>query len=170
MGKTIKNGLKALVCEEPHILILGTLPSDTSIAANEYYANPKNFFWKIIAAITGAPEPSTYNEKKNMLAANHIALWDVYAAADRKGSLDSAIKEGEFNDISSVIKRYPSITKIIFNGNKSAKAFNEYIKNCTEACTMERTSRQIMPSTSPMVLCSGITFNELVEKWRSIFG
>ena len=32
------------------ILILGTLPSDMSLAAEQYYANPCNDFWKLVGA------------------------------------------------------------------------------------------------------------------------
>jgi hypothetical protein len=43
-------GLPPVVDENTEILILGTLPSDKSIAAGEYYANPGNDFWKLVRA------------------------------------------------------------------------------------------------------------------------
>lgn len=168
MERTIKQGLAALECEDPRILILGSLPSDASIDANEYYANPKNFFWRVVSEITSVPRPFSYEAKRKMLACNHIALWDVYAFAERKGSLDSAIKGGEFNDIASMVKQYPSITKIVFNGKKSLEAFARYLRSCPDNSLFEHITFYSMPSTSSLVLSSGITYEELVEKWKTI--
>lgn len=46
-----KSGLPPVVSQNTEILILGTLPSDMSIAASQYYANPGNDFWKLIGAV-----------------------------------------------------------------------------------------------------------------------
>ena len=46
-----KSGLPPVVDENTEILILGTLPSDMSLAAEQYYANPGNDFWKLIGAV-----------------------------------------------------------------------------------------------------------------------
>ena len=64
MATNSKQGLEPLVCNEPKILILGSLPGDISIESQEYYANHKNFFWRIIATITGSPVPLSYPAKK----------------------------------------------------------------------------------------------------------
>jgi hypothetical protein len=37
-----KSGLPPVIDENTKILILGTLPSDMSLAARQYYANPGN--------------------------------------------------------------------------------------------------------------------------------
>ena len=39
-----KSGLPPVIDENTKILILGTLPSDMSLAAEQYYANPGNDF------------------------------------------------------------------------------------------------------------------------------
>lgn len=64
MKTNSKQGLEPLLCNEPKILILGSLPGDISIESQEYYANNKNFFWRIIATITGSPVPLSYPAKK----------------------------------------------------------------------------------------------------------
>lgn len=109
MTTNFKQGLQPIVCSEPKILILGSLPGDISIESQEYYANHKNFFWRIIATITGSPVPLSYPAKKEMLAQSHIALWDVYAAAERIGSSDGNIRGGEFNDIVGFIRKNSAI-------------------------------------------------------------
>jgi hypoxanthine-DNA glycosylase len=45
-----KSGLPPAVDENTELLILGTLPSDMSLAEGQYYANPGNDFWKLIGA------------------------------------------------------------------------------------------------------------------------
>ena len=74
-----KQGLAPIVCPSPRILILGSLPSDESIRRQEYYGNPRNLFWKVIAGVYGEPTPETYEAKKDILFRHGIALWDVCA-------------------------------------------------------------------------------------------
>lgn len=111
--------LEAYVPTSPRILILGTMPGKESLRLQQYYANRSNRFWKIIAEAAGKPLPEDYSERLKLLEQLHIALWDVYGSAERKGSLDSNIKNGEPNDIQSFIKTNPSIEKILFNGKKA---------------------------------------------------
>lgn len=71
MEQEFKKGLMPLICSEPRILILGSLPSDMSIASQEYYGNPRNLFWRVIAGITGESVPVpipeySYDRKSNL--------------------------------------------------------------------------------------------------------
>src|SRR5688500_149643 len=52
---------------DTQVLILGTMPGDNSLSKNEYYAHPRNKFWKIIAALANQPIPFYYTEKINLL-------------------------------------------------------------------------------------------------------
>jgi hypoxanthine-DNA glycosylase len=72
------------------VLILGSLPGRLSLERGEYYANPQNAFWKIIAARVG-DFPADYSGRVRVLIEQRVALWDVLAAATRSGSLDAAI-------------------------------------------------------------------------------
>ncbi len=74
------------------VLVLGSLPGRLSLERGEYYANPQNAFWKIIAART-LDLPPDYAGRVAVLIEQHIALWDVLAAATRSGSLDAAIRK-----------------------------------------------------------------------------
>ncbi len=75
------------------ILILGTLPSVKSRENNFYYGHKQNRFWKVLATLLKEPVPHTIEEKKAMLLAHRIALWDVIQSCDIKGSSDSSIKK-----------------------------------------------------------------------------
>lgn len=140
------------------ILILGTMPGDDSLKTSEYYHKPQNCFWKIIFDIFSPNNFSNnYENKLNLLADNHIGLWDVLSYASRKGSLDLNIKDEEFNDIDGFIKENPNITKIIFNGKKASKYF-------AKAKYKTTISSITMPSTS-----SAYTkpYSEKLKEWKS---
>ena len=118
--------LEAYVPTSPRILILGTMPGKESLRLQQYYANRSNRFWKIIAKAADKPLPEDYSKRLKLLDQLHIALWDVYASAERKGSLDSNIKNGEQNDVQSLINSNPSIKKILFNGGKAYRKALDY--------------------------------------------
>ncbi len=104
------------------ILILGSMPGEKSLKFQEYYGNPANHFWKILALIFKTTLPLDYSAKKKMLRKHRIALWDVLSACSRRGSLDSAICRGTVNDFAAFLKKHPSIRLIVLNG-KTAGAF-----------------------------------------------
>ena len=129
--KNIKKGLEPIISINSKILILGSLPSDKSITANEYYGNKNNQFWDIISLIFENKKINfnNYNEKIQFLNKYNIALWDVYCLAERKGSLDTDIKNGKFNNIEDLLIKYSNIKTILTNGRTSEKGFKKYVKN-----------------------------------------
>ena len=144
--------LEAYVPTSPRILILGTMPGKESLRLQQYYANRSNRFWKIIAEAADKPLPEDYSKRLKLLDQLHIALWDVYGSAEREGSLDSNIKNGELNDIQSLIDANPSIGKILFNGKKAYGNALDY--GCVNI---------EMPSTSSAN--THHTQNELFSRW-----
>ena len=161
-----KQGLAPLMCPEPRILILGSLPSDESIRQQEYYGNPKNLFWKVLAGVYGSPVPETYPEKKTFLAKHHIALWDVYASAEREGSLDSNIKEPERNDVLGLIRAHPTIQNVVLNGGKAASAFKRLRKLDKQAYYAVNVFE--FTSTSPMSASAGWNLERIIEQWKGM--
>lgn len=142
-----------LINDDSEILILGTMPSELSLCSGEYYANPRNSFWKIIAALYNDNRPfASFEEKKECLCKARIALWDVFQTCERKGSLDSDIKKPTQNDIEALLREYPLIKKIIFNGAKAAKRFTAAVP-CIKA-----------PSTSSTY--NTIPLDKKIEMWR----
>lgn len=144
--------LEAYVPTSPRMLILGTMPGKESLHLQQYYANGSNRFWKIIAEAAGKPLPEDYSKRLKLLDQLHIALWDVYGSAERKGSLDSNIKNGEPNNIRSLINANPSIEKILFNGKKAYDNALDYGRVNIE-----------MPSTSSAN--THLTQSELFSRW-----
>lgn len=115
-----------MVGERPEILILGSLPGEESLRRQEYYAKPQNRFWPLMARLTGSPVPQTYAEKRAMLAAHRIALWDVVQEAERKGSADTDIRHAVPNDIPGLLRACPTIHTVAFNGRKAAALFQKH--------------------------------------------
>ena len=102
---------------------MGTLPSDKSLAAGQYYANPGNDFWKLVgAALDKSLDGLSYEDKLEFLKANRIGLWDAYHSCFRPGSMDADITERELNDFTSLKDIAPSIRLICFNGKGAAEA------------------------------------------------
>lgn len=143
------------------VLILGTMPGAMSLAKQEYYAHPRNHFWKILYTIfNGLPIPEKFEEKVRFLQSNKIGLWDVLENCERKGSLDIHIKNHKENDFQSLFSEFPSITKIIFNGKQShAFFFKRYGQ-------IEGITYFVMPSTSP---ANTMSFENKLKIWSSGF-
>lgn len=74
---------------DSEVLILGTLPSVKS-RENHFIMDINRTVsgrcWRICV---GNRVPETIEEKKAMLLAHHIAIWDVIQSCDIKGSSDS---------------------------------------------------------------------------------
>lgn len=141
------------------ILILGTMPGEQSLAANQYYGNPRNAFWKILFTVFDSPFSTDYEQRKSLLIENRIALWDSLQACVRAGSLDSAIVQEVANDFDSFFKTHPNIKHIFFNGQKAAAYFKQYIK-------VENYHLTTLPSTSPAN--AGKSFEAKLKEWSII--
>jgi len=142
------------------ILILGTIPSDKSLELGEYYGYSRNRFWKIISTITNNDLPPTYSDKKALLLKSKIGIWDVAHKANRKGSLDSAIKDEEPNDLDSFFARHKNLKVIGFNGIKSQVLFDKYFDRKSGIKYIS------LQSTSPAN--AGIDFDNICKQWRQI--
>lgn len=142
------------------ILILGTMPGDKSIELGEYYGHPRNRFWQIISTITKESLPITYVDKKELLLKSKIGIWDVAHKANRKGSLDSAIREEEPNDLDSFIASHKHLKVIAFNGTKAQALFDKYFNR------KEELKYILLPSTSPAN--TGINLENSCNEWRKI--
>lgn len=141
------------------ILILGTLPSVKSRENNFYYGHKQNRFWKVLATLLKEPVPDTIEEKKAMLLAHRIALWDVIQSCDIKGSSDSSIKNVQPTDIGMILEK-TNITRIYANGNKAGQLYKRYQFPVTGIEAM------VLPSTSPAN--AAWSLERLCEAWQVI--
>lgn len=124
------------------ILILGTFPSVKSREENFYYGHPQNRFWKVISCLTGHKLPESIEEKKELLAFEGIALWDVLKSCDIDLSKDSSIMNPVANDLSVILSKC-RIEAIFTNGKKAGEL---YRKLCYPETQIKNHG---LPSTSP---------------------
>ena len=154
-----KTGFPPIGDRRSVILILGSLPGDESIRAQEYYAHPRNQFWALIGY---ASVLSDYEDKKSFLLERRIALWDTLQRAERDGSLDTKIKNGTPNDFDTFFGMHPDITHIFFNGQAAQKLFLKY-----EGIWADRIRCTLLPSSSPAN--AQLSFEQKKEAWQAVF-
>ena len=147
------------------ILILGSLPGRKSLEMQQYYAHPQNAFWKLIAAIFETDPSASYAQRTWLLRENGIALWDVCAAAERPGSLDSAIVSETANDFTEFFRNHPKIDRVFFNGRKSEKVFGHLVLPTLDP-DHAHVKYEGLPSSSPAH--AGMSFEKKLARWRAI--
>lgn len=73
-----------------------------------FYGHPQNRFWRVVSTVLGCDCPRTIEEKRQMLHAHHIALWDAIASCEITGSSDSSIREAVPTDLTPILKTAPT--------------------------------------------------------------
>ena len=141
------------------ILILGSFPSVKSREQQFFYGHKQNRFWRVLARVLDCAVPENVEEKRDMLLAHHVALWDVIASCEITGSSDASIRNVRPNDLSHIFD-VADIQAIYTNGSKAYQLYQKYIFpiNGREAYTL--------PSTSPAN--AGYSLDRLVEAWSVI--
>ena len=115
-------GLAPVVTADTRLVILGSFPGVASLAAQQYYAHPRNRFWELVGAVIGIDlRAQAYDERLASLRAHRVGVWDVIAQAEREGSLDSAIRGHAPNALVELVERLPQLRAIAFNGGTSAR-------------------------------------------------
>lgn len=150
-----------IIADGAHTLILGNMPSVMSLDAQQYYANPRNAFWRITGEIYGFDASAPYDMRTAALTAHGIAVWDVLRSCRRIGSLDSAVEPDSMvaNDFQRFFNRHPSISRVFFNGAAAEKNFNRLVR------VMPDFQYRRLPSTSP---AQTMRYEDKLAAWRII--
>jgi hypoxanthine-DNA glycosylase len=156
----LKTSFPPVAAAGAETLILGSLPGDESLRQRQYYAYSRNAFWPIMGALFDFDPALDYADRIGALTANRVALWDVVAAGRRPGSLDGNLEPVAFNDISGLLARFPTITRIGCNGGA---AFNQLRRGFSELFA-GKTAIARLPSTSPAA--AGIPFAVKLAAYR----
>ena len=143
--------------KQSRILILGSFPSVKSREQGFFYGHPRNRFWKVLSSVFACEEPMTIEEKKKMLLTHGIALWDVIASCEIKGSSDSSIRNVVTNDFSEILQK-SQVRAIFTNGQTAGKLYQKYVEKKTGLMATT------LPSTSPAN--AAWTLERLVESYR----
>lgn len=159
MTGPLLEGLPPIVGDGARTLILGNMPSVMSLAAHQYYANPRNGFWRITGEIFGFDPSAPYQDRTAALRARGVAVWDVLRFCRREGSLDSAIESDSMvaNDFDSLFETHPGIDRVFFNGAAAEKNFSRL-------AGIDRPLRyRRLPSTSP---AQTMRYADKLRAWR----
>lgn len=152
-------GLAPIIAPDTRILILGSFPGAASLAAQQYYAHPRNQFWKLVGALVDEDLYALpYADRLPRLLAHRIGLWDVLAGCEREGSLDSAIRNPAANDFDRLHRLCPELKTVGFNGQASGKFAAQFAEHGYRTV--------VLPSSSPAYMAMG--FDEKAIVWRRL--
>jgi hypoxanthine-DNA glycosylase len=153
-------GLPPVIAAGTRLVVLGSFPGVASLAAGQYYGHPRNHFWPIAGRLLGLPLAAMpYDERLAVLRERGVGLWDVYAACRRVGSLDSAIREPQPNDLARLQLLAPGLRAVAHNGGESARTMR-----LTAALGLAVFK---LPSTSPAN--ASWSFERKLAAWRTAF-
>lgn len=156
----LKRSFPPVADERTRVLVLGSLPGEESLARQRYYANPRNHFWRLMSAVTGAElVPLDYGARLQALLDAGVGLWDSVGTASRDGSLDAAIRDHIPNALADLARSLPELKAVGFNGGTSARIGMKALTVATEAALI------VLPSSSPAYT---LAFEKKLEAWLQL--
>ena len=162
MRSPLKSAFPPAIDDNIRLLVLGCLPGDASLAARQYYAHPTNQFWRLMEGVIGNDLTSlAYPERLSLLNAHGVGLWDVLKTGRRAGSLDSAIRDYQANDLGEFTRRLPKLRAVAFNGATAAKIGSRQMG------ADDRPLTQLMLPSSSAAYCS-ISFQAKQAQWLAL--
>jgi hypoxanthine-DNA glycosylase len=155
-----KRSFPPVVDEYARVLVLGTLPGEESLRRGEYYAHPRNLFWRIIFALFGEPPALSYSERLAFLTAHRIAAWDVCELGERERSADTTIRLERPNAIDGLLDQHPLICAVAFNGTTAQRLYDRHFARRADLTYLA------LPSTSPAH--ATIDFSAKLARWTAL--
>lgn len=139
------------------------MPSVMSLAAAEYYGNPRNAFWRIAGELFGFEVDEPYPRRVEALRRNGVAVWDVLHSCRRPGSLDSAVDPASMvaNDFAAFFAAHPAIERVYFNGAAAQHNYARLVRIDAEVSYLR------LPSTSP---AQTMSYTDKLAAWRVVTG
>lgn len=156
---SLLSGFAPVIDHKTEILILGSFPGIASLTAQQYYAHPRNQFWRLLSVLINEDLVALpYAERLDTLLSHRIGVWDVIDACARQGSLDSAIRAARHNDYAQLRRLAPTLTRIAFNGKTAGRQEALFAAAGFETFAL--------PSSSPAY--AAMTFEQKLAVWRGI--
>jgi hypoxanthine-DNA glycosylase len=153
-------GLAPVIAADTRLVILGSFPGAASLAAQQYYGHPRNNLWALLSALWDEDLVAlAYPRRLAALQHHRVGLWDVYRRCERQGSLDSAIRAAEPNDLAQLRQLAPGLGAVAHNGAESARS-----RRITEQLGVDV---HTLPSTSPAN--ASWSFERKLAAWRDVF-
>lgn len=159
------SGFDPVIGKQPRVLVLGSMPSEKSLAQQEYYGHPQNAFWRIMGDLFAAGRDQPYAQRLLQLQRCRIALWDVLESCERPGSLDANITGARANDFGTLFMRHATIRYVFFNGRKAEDEFRRKARPQLEVSGYVPDYRAL-PSTSPAH--ASLSYDQKLREWAAI--
>jgi TDG/mug DNA glycosylase family protein len=143
------------------------MPGNASLRAKQYYAHPRNSFWRIIEELLGIPFDLPYEQRCSRIVQCGVGIWDVLKTCTRSGSLDSDIVESSIipNDFQSFFGIHTHVRSVFFNGAKAEKSYEKHVVPKLRSSIADLVGTRL-PSTSPAN--AALKFEEKLNRWRII--
>lgn len=152
-------GLAPVLDHDIRVLLLGSFPGEASLGAQQYYAHPRNHFWKLLSAVLAEDLVTLpYEKRLQRLLAHRIGLWDAIAACQREGSLDASIRQAQANDFAALKHDCPKLERVCFNGKTSGKLEPQFSAAGFDTL--------VLPSSSPAN--AQWSFEQKLAVWKRI--
>jgi double-stranded uracil-DNA glycosylase len=161
--KPLLDGLPPLIDDRSKVLVLGSFPSEMSLAKREYYGNPQNHFWLVMEALFGIDRTAPYAQRTAALAKSGVAVWDVIARCSREGSGDDKITDAVANPLITLLEDHPAIRRVFFNGGMAFRTARLLVPRLFG---LSGVACEQMPSTSPRN--ARMPLAAKAEAWRRI--
>jgi len=139
-------------------VFVGTLPSEKSLGAQQYYAHPQNKFWRLLYDVFEMSYEVDYEQRLRFLQSKGFGLWDVIKQAHREGSLDSSIQSYELNDFEGLLSDYPRIKTFYFT---SKQGFNWYYKKYKDSLGVA-----LVVLASPSPANARLSYEQKLTDWK----
>ncbi len=159
--QSVLRGFPPIVARRTETLILGSFPGAASLAAGQYYAHPRNQFWRLLGELLGEPLAELdYGQRTARLLAHRFGVWDVLDACRRPGSLDADIRDPLPNDFEALRGLAPRLRRVLFNGGAAGR----YARRFAAAGF----ATAVLPSSSPAHAAR--SYAQKLALWRAALG
>ncbi len=154
----VKAGLAPAIAPSARVLLLGSFPGEESLRQQQYYAHPRNHFWRLVGDVLGVDlSELAYSKRLAVLRRHKVGLWDIITGCEREGSLDGSIRNPTFSQFEWLARHAPRLRVVAMNGKKAATAEPRL------AALGYRTL--VLPSSSPAYT---LPYAEKLAGWRAL--
>ncbi|EER18707.1 conserved hypothetical protein [Perkinsus marinus ATCC 50983] len=121
-------GFPPSIGDSPRVLILGSAPCEMSLEKGQFYGNPRNHFWAVMAYAMDDPTfpMLDFEARCSVLHSRGIALWNICDVFTRYKSSDATLHCEEYTDIAGLLVEHPTIGYILCNGSASYDCMLKY--------------------------------------------
>ena len=154
----VKQGLPPAISPAARVLLLGSFPGEESLRQSQYYAHPRNQFWRLLGDVLAEPLAGLpYPERLRRLSQRRIGLWDIITGCERDGSLDGDIRNASFAQFDWLPAHAPHLRLVAMNGQKAGSAQRRLAALGYQTL--------VLPSSSPAYTLS---YDQKLLAWRAL--